>query len=146
MKCFGQNDQKAPVKYNGKEVTTCKIAGRHVNQFIGDIRTESSDKNALITVNIVEPVVSGNIYVGSGYMYSKKSDDVEIYADSSDAATYDYNHTWSSTDTSYIGSAYYVGVTVNLFITEIHMGDYEGRVYITENGTKTTVGIYGGLG
>lgn len=146
MKCFGQNDQKAPVKYNGIEVTTCKIAGRHVNQFIGDIRTESSDKNALITVNIVEPVVSGNIYVGSGYMYSKKSDDVEIYADSSDAATYDYNHTWSSTDTSYIGSAYYVGVTVNIIIKEIHMGDYEGLVYITENGTKTTVGIYGGLG
>lgn len=149
IKCYGQQDQK--VKFIGgvlveslvDKLGKMSIPGRHVNQFIGDIRTESSDESNLITVNITEPVVSGNVYVGSGYMYDKKKGNVELSADSQLATTYDYNHSWSDSSTPYIGCAYYVGASVASLDT--HMGDYPGNVYVTKNGFKTSVEVFGGL-
>jgi len=141
IKCYGQKDQN--VSFDGSLgglLGTMLIPGRHVNQFIGDIRTQSSDENNPVTVDIVEPVVSGNIYVGSGYMYDKKNDDTELSADDSRATTYDYNHSWSSTSTPYVGCAYYVGASV----LSAHMGDYAGTVSVTKNGTKTAVTVVGG--
>lgn len=141
MKCYGQQDQK--VSFGGSLgwlLGKMCIAGRHVNQFIGDIRTQSEDENNPVTVNIVEPVVSGNVYVGSGYMYAKKADNTELSADSSDATDLDYNHSWSSASTPYIGCVYYVGASVS----SAHMGDYAGNVYVTKDGTKSTVSVFGG--
>ena len=142
MKCYGQKDQK--VDFGGSAgwlLGQMRIPGRHVNQFIGDIRTESSDENNLITVNITEPVVSGNFYIGSGNMYDKKNDEAELSADSTQATTKDYNHSWSDSSTPYIGCAYYVGASV----LSAHMGDYAGNVYVTKNGSKTTVSVFGGI-
>ena len=142
MKCYGQKDQK--VDFGGSAgwlLGQMRIPGRHVNQFIGDIRTESDDENNLITVNITEPVVSGNFYIGSGNMYDKKNDDAELSADSTQATTKDYNHSWSNSSTPYIGCAYYVGASV----LSAHMGDYAGNVYVTKNGSKTTVSVFGGI-
>ena len=145
MKCYGQEDQIVPLGGNvGSALGDMRIAGRHVNQFIGDIRTQSEDENNPVTVNIVEPVVSGNVYVGSGYMYDKKTDNDELSADSQEATTYDYSHSWSSSSTPYIGCAYYVGADVNVLIKTLHMGDYAGNVYVTKDGTKTTVSVFGG--
>ena len=141
IRCYGQKDQN--VSFGGSLggiLGTMLIPGRHVNQFIGDIRTQSSDENNPVTVDIVEPVVSGNIYVGSGYMYDKKNDDTELSADDSRATTYDYNHSWSSTSTPYVGCAYYVGASV----LSAHMGDYAGTVSVTKNDTKTAVTVVGG--
>jgi hypothetical protein len=136
MKCYGQQDK--PTRFNGlAAMLTFYIPGRHVNQFIGDIRTQSSDQSNLVTVSIVEPVVSKNMYVGSGYMYDKKIDDNEISADSSQATSYDYNHS----GTSYIGSAYYIGADV----LRKHFKDYPGYVYVTKDGNKTTISLDGGL-
>lgn len=141
IRCYGQKDQN--VSFGGLlggALGTMLIPGRHVNQFIGDIRTQSSDEKNPVTVDIVEPVVSGNIYVGSGYMYDKKNDDTELSADDSRATTYDYNHSWSSTSTPYVGCAYYVGASV----MSAHMGDYAGTVSVTKNDTKTAVTVVGG--
>ena len=137
MKCKGQKDQEVPFDGNaGSFLGSCFIAGRHVNQFIGDIRTESSVEDNPIVVNINEPYVSGNVYVGSGYMYESKTDDEQLSADSSDASTYDYNHT----GTKYIGSVYRVGAEV----FSMHMGDYPGNVYVTIGGTQTKITVDGG--
>ena len=136
MKCYGQQDK--PTKFGGLAAfLTFYIPGRHVNQFIGDIRTQSSDQSNLVTVSIVEPVVSENMYVGSGNMYDKKIDDIEISADSSQANSYDYNHS----GTSYIGSAYYIGADV----LSKHFKDYPGYVYVTKDGNKATISLDGGL-
>ena len=141
MKCYGQQDQSVQFGgIGGLFLGKMRIPGRHVNQFIGDIRTESSDESNLITVNITEPVVSGNFYMGSGNMYDKKNDEAELSADSSQATTYDYNHSWSNSSTPYIGCAYYVGASVS----SVHMGDYAGNVYVTKNGSKTAVSVFGG--
>ena len=145
MKCYGQADQK--VKFGGlggSLLGKMCIAGRHVNQFIGDIRTQSEDESNPISVNIVEPVVSGNFYVGSGYMYAKKTDNIELSADSSQATTYDYNHSWSNSNTPYIGCAYYVGASVNVLGKAYHMGDYPGNIKVIKGGTETTISIFGG--
>lgn len=141
IRCYGQKDQN--VSFGGSLggwLGTMLIPGRHVNQFIGDIRTQSSDENNPVTIDLVEPVVSGNIYVGSGYMYDKKNDNTELSADDSRATTYDYNHSWSSASTPYIGCAYYVGASV----LSAHMGDYAGTVSVTKNGTETAVTVVGG--
>lgn len=141
MKCFGQCDQSAPIKVNGDKWFTYMIPGRHVNQFIGDIRTQSSSSNDKVTVTITNPTVSGNIYVGSGYMYDKRIDNVELSADSAEATTYDYNHSWSNNSTKYVGSAYYIGAD----FLSMHEGDYKGEVKITQNSTTTSVNVEGGV-
>ena len=141
MKCFGQRDQSAPIKVNGDKWFTYMIPGRHVNQFIGDIRTQSSSSNDKVTVTITNPTVSGNIYVGSGYMYDKRIDNVELSADSAEATTYDYNHSWSNTSTKYVGSAYYIGAD----FLSMHEGDYKGEVKIVQNSTTTSVNVEGGV-
>ena len=141
MKCFGQCDQSAPIKVNGDKWFTYMIPGRHVNQFIGDIRTQSSSSNDKETVTITNPTVSGNIYVGSGYMYDKRIDNVELSADSAEATTYDYNHSWSNNSTKYVGSAYYIGAD----FLSMHEGDYKGEVKITQNSTTTSVNVEGGV-
>ena len=145
MKCMGQQDQNATIEVKTFLGTTSTlkylIPGRHVNQFIGDIRTQSENKDARITVNVVDPRVSGNKYIGSGNMYENKTDEVEISADSDQATTLDYNYTYSNTSCKYVGSAYYIGCD----IVSMHEGDYQGYLYVTENGAKTSVTVDGGL-
>ena len=117
-----------------------RIAGRHVNQFVGDIRTESDNESNLVTVEIIEPVVSGNAYIGSSKMYDREElGNSEISAESDDAVTYDHNHSWNNSTTQYVGCVYYVGADVNLL--DKHVGDYPGTVTITENGKQTAISI-----
>ncbi len=146
MKCYGQNDQEVSIKRNGTHFTNYLIPGRHVNQFIGDIRTQSESESAKVVVKIVEPTVLGNVYVGTGYMYTPKTDDTELSADSDQAVTYDYNYTWSNYNTEYIGSAYYIGAELTVFGYSImHEGDYQGTVTITKDGITTNVSVDGGI-
>lgn len=116
------------------------IAGRHVNQFIGDVvseRTESRANTSDYTVTIKDYYVSGNKYFGVPVAdaTAKKLPEVKshpaprtvLYNSSPTSHAYDFSYTSRSTGrfiktyyythtvTSFcncIGSAYYVGVDV----------------------------------
>ena len=144
MKCYGQADKE--VAFEGTlafMLGKMKIAGRHVNQYIGDIRTESKNETNIITVNIIDPIVSGNSYIGSTDIYKRTPmNETETSADGSDATTNDHNHSWGTSYTPYIGCVYYVGADVN--VLDKHVGDYPGVVTVTENGVSNTISVYGG--
>ena len=115
-------------KIQGGAKTT--IAGRHINQFIGDIRSqrsESQQKNGSgeYTTIISNYTVSGNSYNG-------------VSADS----TNDYNHNYASG--SYcpvVGCAYYTGVDLKisfLITIELHFQHCAGTLTFNEKGGSET--------
>jgi hypothetical protein len=104
------------------------VAGRHVNQFIGDIRslrTESQQENGTgeYTTNITNYTVSGNSYNG-------------VAADS----TNDYSHNYASGQyCPVVGCAYYTGVDMNILIN-IHVMHCAGTLtFNAKNGESTTL-------
>ena len=115
---------KSGVSIKGNATTT--IAGRHVNQFIGDIRslrTESQQENGTgeYTTNITNYTVSGNSYNG-------------VSADSTNA----YNHEYASGQyCPVVGCAYYTGVDVKV-IVNIHVSHCAGTLNFNANGGETT--------
>lgn len=141
------------------------IAGRHVNQFIGDVvsgRSESRANSDDYTVTIRDYYVSGNKYFGvpaenasTKTLQEIKSESVpktilfdpspksHAYAFTTSTRTtgnwyktYYYTHTTSLCNC--IGSAYYVGVDVdvNLILTKIekHVKDCAGKLVFNEKG------------
>lgn len=143
IKCEGQPDKsvvanvwdKADFDSNnpyvsGKKIFakgTTDIAGRHVNQFIGDIvsaRDQEDGTNYDVTIS--NYTVSGNQYGG---------------VDAS--STNDYNHDYASGKyCEVVGCAYYVGVDVGLgSITLKHVNDYAGKLtfYSKANGEVSKV-------
>lgn len=108
---------------------TTHIAGRHVNQFIGDIRsrrTETQQTNGTgeYTNKIIDYTVSGNTYNG-------------VAADS----TNDYNHNYASGKyLDAVGCAYYTGVDINLMIASSHVSECAGTlIFQPKGGTQTTL-------
>ena len=104
------------------------IAGRHVNQFIGDLRSqrsESQQENGTgeYTTNITNYTVSGNSYNG-------------VSADS----TNDYNHNYASGKyCPVVGCAYYTGVDMKIFIN-VHVQHCAGTLTFNEkDGAATTL-------
>ena len=141
------------------------IAGRHVNQFIGDVvsgRSESRANSDDYTVTIRDYYVSGNKYFGvpaenasTKTLQEIKSESVpktilfdpspksHAYAFTTSTRTtgswyktYYYTHTTSLCNC--IGSAYYVGVDVdvNVIFTKIekHVKDCAGKLVFNEKG------------
>lgn len=126
------------------------IAGRHVNQFIGDIRTQNTTD--VITIN--NPYVENNRYLRDGDEHliseTETKTKTEEWSEGSgwskkNYRTYDCNNT--KTYSTIVGCAYVVAVTlkVNLIIINIdkHVGDYKGVINInnsniTEQSTRTT--------
>ena len=112
------------VSIKGNATTT--IAGRHVNQFIGDLRslrTESQQENGTgeYTTIITDYTVSGNSYNG-------------VSADS----TNDYNHNYASGKyCPIVGCAYYTGVDVSYILT-FHTKDCAGTFTFNEKGGSAT--------
>jgi hypothetical protein len=102
------------------------IAGRHINQFIGDIRslrTETQQKEGTgeYTTTISNYTVSGNSYNG-------------VSADS----TNDYNHNYASGQyCPVVGCAYYTGVDVNILVN-IHVSHCAGTLNFNAVGGETT--------
>ena len=102
------------------------IAGRHVNQFIGDLRSqrsESQQENGTgeYTTNITNYTVSGNSYNG-------------VSADS----TNDYNHNYASGKyCPVVGCAYYTGVDMKILIN-IHVQHCAGTLTFNEKGGSST--------
>ena len=116
------NPYKNGVSLYGKGKTL--IAGRHVNQFIGDIVSErSSTSSKDYTVTISDYGVSGNSYGGIP---------VEETGN-------DYNHNVSSTvSCEVVGCAYYVGVDIDLKLVRKHVKDYAGTLIYNKKGGPTT--------
>lgn len=89
------------------------IAGRHSNQFIGDIvsqRTSASSSD--YTVSITDYTVSGNSYGG-----------VSVESDNS------YNHQYQNNKyCDIVGCLYYVGVDVNILTMSKHVYHYAGQL------------------
>lgn len=138
------------------------IAGRHVNQFIGDVvseRAESRANSSDYTVTIKDYCVSGNKYFGVpvadataktlpevkshpaprtvlynssptshayGFTYKERSTGWLI-------KTYYYTHTVTSF-CNCIGSAYYVGVDVDVMGIEKHVRHCAGTLVFNEKG------------
>lgn len=116
MKCYGQDDRPTKInvyrwerkyvilgnyewKYTlGIDYT---IAGRHINTFIGDIRTPQSN---VITINACS--TSGTCVEG-----------------------YDYNITKAGKG-EIVGCCYFVGKDINVLDKSLHAGDYQGSVTI----------------
>ena len=141
------------------------IAGRHVNQFIGDVvseRTESRANSSDYTVTIKDYCVSGNKYFGVPVAdaTAKKLPEVKshpaprtvLYNSSPTSHAYGFTYTERSTGgwlfktyyythtvTSFcncIGSAYYVGVDVNVNALGIekHVRHCAGKLVFKEKG------------
>ena len=138
------------------------IAGRHVNQFIGDVvseREESRANSSDYTVTIKDYYVSGNKYLGVPVAdaTAKKLPEVKshpaprtvLYNSSPTSHAYDFSYTSRSTGlfiktyyythtvTSFcncIGSAYYVGVDVNFLGIEKHVKYCAGTLVFNEKG------------
>ena len=98
------------------------VAGRHVNQFIGDMRSRRTEAQAEAgtgeyTFNILDYTVSGNTYGG-------------VAAES----TNDYNHNYASGKyCDIVGCAYYVGVDINV-IANIHVSECAGTLTFRPKG------------
>lgn len=100
------------------------IAGRHVNQFIGDVVSARASENGTdYDVTISNYIVLGNKYGN---------------ADAS--STNDYNHDYASGNyCEVVGCAYYVGVDVGLgSITLKHVNDYAGKLTFYPVGGEDT--------
>lgn len=101
------------------------IAGRHVNQFIGDVVSERKEGGTNYNITISDYVVDGNTYFGT---------------DASSA--YQYNHNYASGKyCEVVGCAYYVGVDVKLFTIDLtHVNDCAGTLTFNPlNGGSVTV-------
>lgn len=100
------------------------IAGRHVNQFIGDVVSARASENGTdYDVTISNYTVSGN-----------------KYGNTDASSTNAYNHDYASGKyCEVVGCAYYVGVDVGLgSITLKHVNDYAGKLTFYPVGGEAT--------
>lgn len=112
------------------------VAGRHVNQFIGDVRSIKSTDMIVIE----DYYVSGNTYFG----VPAETNDISSLFDNTRRHHYltdiQGNHHYCNC----VGQAYYVGVDVNvnliIFKIEKHIADYAGTlVFNTVNEESVTI-------
>lgn len=101
------------------------IAGRHVNQFIGDIVSERKEGGNDYNVTISNYEVRGNTYFDS---------------DASSATQYCHNYA-SGKYCEVVGCAYYIGVDVKMFNIDLtHVNDCAGSLtFYPLNGTSVTL-------
>ena len=111
---------------SGKSITmsaTTTIAGRHVNQFIGDLRssrteTQANNGTGEYTNKILNYTVSGNSYNGV----------------SADGAN-EYNHNYASGKyCEVVGCAYYTGVDLTILIVSTHVSECAGTLTFSPKG------------
>lgn len=132
MNCYGQPNKEVTAGVYGKGFNPeeggspmakgyTTVAGRHINQFIGDVR--SSEKTDVAEIS--DYYVSGNTYFNepaeTGNTSNKKPTDSERR-----------HHYKTSGNTYYycncVGQAYYVGVDVNVVILQKHVADFAGTL------------------
>ena len=111
---------------SGKSITmsaTTTIAGRHVNQFIGDLRsrrteTQANNGTGEYTNKILNYTVSGNSYNG-------------VPADGAN----EYNHNYATDKyCEVVGCAYYTGVDLTILIVSTHVSECAGTLTFSPKG------------
>ena len=111
---------------SGKSITmsaTTTIAGRHVNQFIGDVRsrrteTQANNGTGEYTNKILNYTVSGNSYNG-------------VPADGAN----EYNHNYATDKyCEVVGCAYYTGVDLTILIVSTHVSECAGTLTFSPKG------------
>ena len=117
---------------SGKSITmsaTTTIAGRHVNQFIGDLRssrteTQANNGTGEYTNKILNYTVSGNSYNGV----------------SADGAN-EYNHNYASGKyCEVVGCAYYTGVDLTILLVSTHVSECAGTlIFCPKGGSEVTL-------
>ena len=117
---------------SGKSITmsaTTTIAGRHVNQFIGDLRssrteTQANNGTGEYTNKILNYTVSGNSYNG-------------VPADGAN----EYNHNYASGKyCEVVGCAYYTGVDLTILIVSTHVSECAGTLtFCPKGGAEVTL-------
>lgn len=140
MNCYGQPNKEVTAGVYGKGFNPeeggspmakgyTTVAGRHINQFIGDVRSSKTTDVAEIS----DYYVSGNTYFNepaeTGNTSNKKPTDSERR-----------HHYKTSGNTYYycncVGQAYYVGVDVNVVILQKHVADYAGQLIFNAVGEE----------
>lgn len=102
---------------------TTTIAGRHVNQFIGDVRsrrteTQANNGTGEYTNKILNYTVSGNSYNG-------------VPADGAN----EYNHNYATDKyCEVVGCAYYTGVDLTILIVSTHVSECAGTLTFSPKG------------
>lgn len=89
-----------------------EIAGRHVNQFIGDIVSEREEEGSNYIVNIEDYTVSGNKYFGIDASDTDNKYN-HCYEQVNKGSSWKPNYEYSYCDA--VGSAYYVGVDISIW-------------------------------
>ena len=117
---------------SGKSITmsaTTTIAGRHVNQFIGDVRsrrteTQANNGTGEYTNKILNYTVSGNSYNG-------------VPADGAN----EYNHNYATDKyCEVVGCAYYTGVDLTILIVSTHVSECAGTlIFSPKGGSEVTL-------
>lgn len=116
------------------------IAGRHVNQFIGDIRTTEANN----TITIVNPFIEGNKYLRdeNNCLFNEtetktktkeeiKKNDIHFVGEVVTGRYRTYTCVKDYSYTSLVGCAYVVAVTVE--VLGKHVGDERGVITITNS-------------
>lgn len=101
INCWGQNDKSVTIT----GFIPYSVPGRHVNQFIGDIRTD--EKQSIVMTNVS---ASNNIY-------------------SRDKWNYSYTKWWTKYETEYAGCAYAIPLMDNSGSLKINSKNYDIRIY-----------------
>lgn len=126
------------------------IAGRHVNQFIGDIRTTATGN----TIKIVNPYVNNNSYIEDKNEHLFTDTETKTKTNQWTTGNW-YNKKYYRTyncvnDKQYstiVGCAYVVAVTLNIDALNInkHVGDYKGTISINNSkissNSSTSTGV-----
>lgn len=101
INCWGQKDKSVTIT----GFIPYSVPGRHVNQFIGDIRTD--EKQSIVMTNVS---ASNNIY-------------------SRDKWNYSYTKWWTNYETEYAGCAYAIPIMDNQGSLKINSNNYDIRTY-----------------
>ena len=127
---YANYNENKPYENNKKIFATGEtiIAGRHFNQFIGDIVSNRTEGGSNYVVNITDYTVKGNYYTESNGNKVLAKD------------TNKYNHVYSSVNCEVVGCPYYVGVDINIagLLTLGHVMYYAGEVNFSAKETDCT--------
>lgn len=103
-----------------------KIAGRHFNQFIGNVVSQRGDGGSNYVVNITDYIVKGNYYGSESNRIASSS-------------TNSYNHNYGSGYCEVVGCPYFVGVEINPIGLSIgHVMHHAGTLYFKAKETDST--------
>lgn len=145
MNCFGQRDQEVAINAKLGSIGThgyYLVAGRHVNEFIGDILTDNGDKITIKGCQIednsygVKSTKGDDTHPSNLHNYHfYKSTRSNRYDAVKNGYIYDSNIKFQykvEASTPFVGCVYYVGIDATILGITIRYGDTRGTVTIDD--------------